>query len=231
MIRTAWPGRRRADFRTALLRATYLVNACPLAAGGLLAAQHQARRIGLGDQLSVFVGHVALDVPDRAASLHHPAFGAKQRLPYRTKEIDFELDGGEGFARAKRAGERNAHRRVCDVAQDSPVQRAHGIGVLWAGLQGHHGAAAARPRTFKTEQPRPRRRGPRPPPELQSRATRPPAGASASIVGGKSVRRAELRMAQSFILRNLSGCFSRFYWMLRTGRRLQKKCRTSQILP
>ena len=49
----------------------------------------------------LLVGYFALHIAHRAAALHDPSLRCESSLPYRSKEIDFQLHGGEGFLRAR----------------------------------------------------------------------------------------------------------------------------------
>src|SRR6516165_5848017 len=70
------------------------------------------------DQSVLLVGYFALHIADRAAALHDSSLRCESSLPYRSKEIDFQLDGGEGFLRRKSACECHSHRGVRNVAQN-----------------------------------------------------------------------------------------------------------------
>src|SRR5260221_4896726 len=114
-----------------------------LAAGGLFAAQDEARGIGLGYQFAVFVGDAAFDIADGATALDDVAFSAQFGDANGTQEIDFEFDSGERFAWREGAGESDAHGGVGDVAKYAAMNGTHRIEVLGADLQEHHGAAVA----------------------------------------------------------------------------------------
>src|SRR5580765_4018473 len=123
-----------------------------LATGGFFATEDQAGGTGFGDELSVFVGDFAFDIADSAAALDDTAFGAEFGFANRPQIVDFEFDRRERFLGREGAGESKAHGGVGDVAENSAMQRAHGIEVLRAGLQGDDCAAVARFQRFKTDQ-------------------------------------------------------------------------------
>src|SRR6516165_8933659 len=70
---------------------------------GLLVAKHRASGSRLSDQSVLLVGYFALHIAHRAAALHDHSLRCESSLPYRSKEIDFQLDGGEGLLRRKSA--------------------------------------------------------------------------------------------------------------------------------
>jgi len=72
---------------------------------GLLVAKHRASGSRFRDQSVLLVGYFALHIAHRAAALHDPSLRCESSLPYRSKEIDFQLDGSEGFLRRKSACE------------------------------------------------------------------------------------------------------------------------------
>ncbi len=51
-----------------------------------------------------------------------------------------------------RARERHSHGRIRQIAQNSSVQRSHGIGMLRAGLERSHGSAACTLRDIEADQ-------------------------------------------------------------------------------
>ena len=72
---------------------------------GLLVAKHRASGSRFRDQSVLLVGYFALHIAHRAAALHDPSLRCEPSRPYRSKEIDFQLDGSEGFLRRKSACE------------------------------------------------------------------------------------------------------------------------------
>src|SRR5206468_4599660 len=107
----------------------------PLAPLAHLAPQGHAGAHRARDESLLRVGHVALHEADRPPRLH----GARRRdespAPERPQEVDLQLEGGEALSFIKGRGVRRPHRGIGDIADDPAMERAHGIGVLWAGLK------------------------------------------------------------------------------------------------
>lgn len=111
------------------------------AALGLLPAEDHAGGRRARDQLALGVCDVAINHADGTAALDHFTHGAELFLPDRAQEIDFQFEGGEGFAVRERGGEGDAHGGVGDVAEDASVQGAHGVRVRLIGFEFNDGLA------------------------------------------------------------------------------------------
>src|SRR5215469_18660118 len=120
----------------------------------LLAAKHPTSRRCFRDQSVLIVGNVALNVADGAATLYNGSYRSELCLPDRAKEINFQLDGSEGFLRRKGACKRHPHCRIGNIATNSAVQRSHGICMLGSGCQYDRGAPFGDLLCFKSNQTR-----------------------------------------------------------------------------
>src|SRR5947208_4840493 len=65
----------------------------------------------------------------RATPRDDPSLRGESRVPYGPQEVDVELQRGEGFPLVKGRGERDAHRRVREIAQDPSVEGPHRVRV------------------------------------------------------------------------------------------------------
>ena len=101
-----------------------------LAALGILSSQHETSRRCLGNELAAFVCDLALDVAQALPAAHNFSLGREVSLPDRTEEIDLQFHGCKGFLRRECARERHSHRGIRNVAQNSAVERTHGVCVL-----------------------------------------------------------------------------------------------------
>src|SRR5439155_22278432 len=97
---------------------------------GLLAPQGHAGAGGASYQPVLVVVNVALDEPHRVAALHDPSRGHQAPRPHGLEKIDLELERGEGLALVERGRVGHAHGGIGQIAEDSAVEGAHGIGVL-----------------------------------------------------------------------------------------------------
>src|SRR5713101_4978584 len=101
---------------------------------------------GARHQSVLVVVDVALDEAHRVAALHDPPRGYEPSRPHGLEEIDLELEGGEGLALVKGGGIGHAHGGIGEVAENSAVERAHGIGMLRPRFHLHDGMTGlARP--------------------------------------------------------------------------------------
>src|ERR1700723_3834677 len=121
------------------------------APGGLLTAEDHAGRGTAGDQRAGFVFDIAFDHADRLAAFYD--FGGSQKLFLKDwpEEINLQFEGSEGFAIFEAGGESHAHGEVGDVAEHAAVQRAHGIGVFFAGLKFEGDFAIFKVESYGTE--------------------------------------------------------------------------------
>lgn len=123
-----------------------------LTAGGAVAVKNHAGAAGFGNEFIVFVFYDAFDVGSGFAALDDDSFGSKFGSPNGAEKIYFELHGGEGLACFESASEGYAHGGVRNVAQNSTMERAHGVGVLRARLQSGDGTACGDFRDLKANQ-------------------------------------------------------------------------------
>src|ERR1700676_2227293 len=138
---------------------TRLRPGCRLSASpscGLLAAKRHTRGSRFRDQSVLLVGDGALDVADRVAPPHDRSFRFELCLPDRAKEIDFQLHGSKGFIWGESTCKRYAHRGISNVAQNSAMQRSHGICMLWSGCQYNRGPSVCNVFRLKSNQTRDR---------------------------------------------------------------------------
>src|SRR6266481_4458312 len=106
-----------------------------LAALGILSSQHEASRRCLGNEPVAFVRDLALDVAQAVPAAHNFSLGLEVSLPDGTEEIDLQFHGCKGFSRRECAREGHSHRGIRNVAQNSAVERTHGVCVLWSSRQ------------------------------------------------------------------------------------------------
>src|SRR4029077_14119268 len=102
---------------------------------GLLAAKRHTCGSRFRDQSVLLVGDGALDVADRVAPPHDHSFRLELRLPHRAKEVDFQFHGSKGFVRGESTCKCDAHRGISHIAENTAVERSHGICMLWSGCQ------------------------------------------------------------------------------------------------
>jgi hypothetical protein len=112
--------------------------------GGLAAASHIASEGHAGGRRTSHkdafrIRDIAFDHADGFPTLDDSSDGAELFAPDWAQEIDFQLKGGEGFIVVQRGGESDAHGGVRNIAEDATVQRAHGIGVRFAGFEFERG--------------------------------------------------------------------------------------------
>src|SRR6267142_2492191 len=112
--------------------------AVSLSSRSLFPAQNQTSGVGLRDQFSVFIEHIALGVANRATAMYHASFRTQKSLPHGPQEIDLQLQRRKRFASPKRARKRDAHRSIRNVTQNPAMHRTHGIRMLRPCLQSHH---------------------------------------------------------------------------------------------
>src|SRR6266481_868712 len=96
----------------------------------IIATQNEARRVRLGDKLAVPILHFTLNVADVLPSIGHLRLCTQRRLPDRTGKIDAETNRRERFFWRQGGSKSHAHSSVCQIAHNTAVKRAHGIGVL-----------------------------------------------------------------------------------------------------
>jgi hypothetical protein len=100
----------------------------------MIVAQRHASARGPRDEVTFPVFDVALRQPHEASVLDHTANGLQHPRPERAEVVDLQLEGGETLPRFQRAGIRQPHRRVGDIAEDPAVEGAHRVRVTLIGL-------------------------------------------------------------------------------------------------
>src|SRR4029077_11745366 len=83
----------------------------------------------------LLINNVTLDKPQDFAPANHSGPCAKLRLPYGPQKIDLQFNGGKTFAFGQRTAICQTHRRICDIAKYSTVDRAHRVRVTLVGLE------------------------------------------------------------------------------------------------
>ncbi len=83
----------------------------------------------------MFIAHVALDEPQVSAAAHHARFRAELAGPERAEEVDLQFYCGAALAFVQSADPSHSHGVVGKIAEQSAVQRAHGIRVLGSGIE------------------------------------------------------------------------------------------------
>src|ERR1700720_3997172 len=121
---------------------------------GLLAAKDHASRSRFRDQSALLVAYGALYIADYATPPHDYSFRSELCLPDRAEEIDFQFNRSEGFLRSENTCKRQAHRGISNVAQNPPMQRSHGICMLWSGRQDDRRPSVSNVFRFKSNQTR-----------------------------------------------------------------------------
>jgi hypothetical protein len=88
--------------------------------------RHHGTR-NLRDQLVVVSKNVADVTANLSSYIHRFSDRTNATIPYRTKEIDLQIDTGETFAFLETRGVSRPNRGVSNVAQNAAMNCAHGI--------------------------------------------------------------------------------------------------------
>src|SRR5206468_8056455 len=96
----------------------------------VFASQNEAATARSCDLLTILIGDITFGITQVLPSAHYVGFRTQSRSPDRSKEVDAQRCGPECFERREGGSKSHAHCRVGQIAQDSAVHRAHGVGVL-----------------------------------------------------------------------------------------------------
>ena len=75
------------------------------------------------------IANLAFRQSDAFPSFQYSRLGAQPVIPHRLEEVDLQFERGERLSFFELARPGHAHRAICEITQNSAVQRSHRIGV------------------------------------------------------------------------------------------------------